>query len=115
MSDVNLALAVLLHDIHDIILDDVRGSAGKTTFARKGTLKLLYEGEVVSMPALVAVSSQLPRSCDVSLGIPGLDVLGVCVDEHRLVQRQPLMCHVGEKTPNVVGGERRPGCPSCCP
>ncbi len=42
MSDVNLALAVLLHDIHDIIVDDVRGSAGSTTFAKEeGTLKLL--------------------------------------------------------------------------
>ncbi len=98
MSDVNLALAVLLHDIHDIIVDDVRGSVGKTTFAKEGTLKLLYEGEVVSLPALVAVPSQLPRSCDVCLGIPGLSVLGVCVDEHRLAQRQPLMCHVGERT-----------------
>ena len=98
MSDVNLALAVLLHDIHDIIVDDVRGSAGNTTFAKEGTLKLLYEGEVVSVPALVAVPSQLPRSCDVSLGIPGLNSLGVRIDEHRLAQRQPLMCHVGEKT-----------------
>jgi hypothetical protein len=48
MSDVNLALAVLLHDIHDIIVDNVRGSAGKTNFAIEGTLKLFYEGEVVS-------------------------------------------------------------------
>ncbi len=98
MSDVNLALAVLLHDIHDIIVDDVRGSAGSTTFAKEGTLKLLYEGEVISVPALVAVPSQLPRSCDASLGIPGLNSLGFCVDDHRLAQRQPLMCYVGEKT-----------------
>jgi hypothetical protein len=34
----------------------------------------------------------------VSLGIPGLNSLGVRIDEHRLAQRQPLMCHVGEKT-----------------
>jgi hypothetical protein len=50
------------------------------------------------VPALVAVPSQLPRSCDVSLGIPGLNSLSVCIDDHRLAQRQPLMCHVGEKT-----------------
>jgi hypothetical protein len=53
MSDVNLALAVLLHDIHDIIVDDVRGSAGKITFAKEGTLKLLYEGEVAAIQAKV--------------------------------------------------------------
>ncbi len=59
---------------------------------------MLYEGQVVCLPALVAASSQLPRSCDVQLGIPGLDTLGVSIDEHRKGQQQPLICYVGEKT-----------------
>jgi hypothetical protein len=80
MSDVNLALAELLHDVHDIIIDRVNGCAGRTAFAREGTLKVLHEGEVHSLPALAAPSSQLPRSCDVLLGVPGLDALGVSTE-----------------------------------
>jgi hypothetical protein len=98
MSDVNLAVIELLHDVHDIVLDDVRNSSGKASFAKEGTLKVLYEGEVLSLPALVATTSQLPRSCSALLGIPGLNQLGVSVDRHREKQRQPLMCYVGEKT-----------------
>jgi hypothetical protein len=75
MSDVNLAVAELLHDVHDIVIDRVNGCAGRTTFAREGTLKILHEGEVRTLPALVATPSQLPRSCDVLLGVPGLDAL----------------------------------------
>jgi hypothetical protein len=96
MSDVNLAVIELLHDVHDIVLDDVRNSSGQTSFAKEGTLKVLYEGDVLSLPALVAATSQLPRSCSVLLGIPGLNQLGVSVDRHREKQRQPLMCYVGE-------------------
>jgi hypothetical protein len=98
MSDVNMALVALLHDVHDIVVDNVRSSSGHTEFAREGTLKLLYEGEVVSVPALVAVQFQLPRSCDVCLGMPGLNSLSVSLEDHRREQRLPLMCHVGEKT-----------------
>ncbi len=98
MSDVNLALVELLHEVYNIVVDDVRGTAGLTTFAKEGTLKILHEGEVLCLPALVVVASQLPRSCDVLLGVPGLNSLGVNVDDHRREQRQPLMCHVGEKT-----------------
>jgi hypothetical protein len=98
MSDVNLAVVELLHDVHDIVLDDVRNSSGQTSFAKEGTLKVLNEGDVLSLPALVATTSQLPRSCSVLLGIPGLNHLGVSVDRHREKQRQPLMCYVGEKT-----------------
>ncbi len=106
MSDVNLVVPELLHDIHDIIVDDVRGSAGRTEFTREATLKVLYEGEVLELPALVATQTQLPRSCDVLLGScvdehRGLDLLGVCVDEHRAKQHQPLICCVGEKTLRV--------------
>jgi hypothetical protein len=98
MSDVNLALIEFLHDVHSIVADDVRGTTGLTTFAKEGTLKILHEGEVLCLPALVVVASQMPRLCDILLGVPGLNKLGVNVDEHRRAQRQPLMCHVGEKT-----------------
>jgi hypothetical protein len=93
MLDVNLALVELLHDVHEIAADNVSGL--------KGVLKVLHEGKVICVPALVAIASQLPRLCDVSLGIPGLDRLRVCVDQHRAKQRQPLICHVGEKTLRV--------------
>jgi hypothetical protein len=93
MSDVNLALIELLHDVHDVSMDEVRSGAGKSEFTREGTLKVLQNGEVVSTPALVATTSQLPRSCEVLLGIPGLDRLGVCVDDHRTKQRQWLPRH----------------------
>ena len=98
MSDVNLSLPEFLHGLHDIVADDVRGCAGQTSFAKEGTLKLLYEGEVICLPALAATREQLPRSCEISLGIPGLDSMGVSVDLHRKEQRQPLICCVGEKT-----------------
>jgi hypothetical protein len=98
MSDVNLAIADLLHDIRDIACDDVNGCAGSTAFTREGTLKVLYDGEVVHVPALVSTPQQLPRSCNVLLGVPGLDTLGVRIDEHRAEQHQQLICYVGEKT-----------------
>jgi hypothetical protein len=66
MSDVNLALIELLHEVHDIVCDEVNDCSGRTSFAREGTLKVLYEGEVLCLPALVAAQSQLPRSCSVA-------------------------------------------------
>jgi hypothetical protein len=92
MSDVNLALPELLHDVHDIVVDKVRNASGRSKFAREGTLKVLYEGKVLCLPALEATHAQLPRSCEVLLGVPGLNSLGVCVDEHRAQQHQPLKC-----------------------
>jgi hypothetical protein len=104
MSDVNLSLLELLHDVHDIVSDDVRGCAGKTVFAKEGMLKVLYEGQVLTLPALVAAPSQLPRSCSVTLGMPGLSDLGVSIDLHRKEQHQPVFRR-GESIENVVGGE----------
>jgi hypothetical protein len=97
MSDVNLAISELLHDVHDIVVDKVRNASGRSEFAREGTLKVLCDGEVLCLPALVATRAQLPRLCDVLLGVSGLDSLGVCVDQHRAQQLQPLICWVGEK------------------
>ncbi len=54
MSDVNLSLLKLLHDVHDIVSNDVRGCAGKIAFTKEGMLKVLYEGQVLTLPALVA-------------------------------------------------------------
>jgi hypothetical protein len=45
MSDVNLTVAELLHEVHDFVVDRVDGCAGRVSFAREGTLKILYEGE----------------------------------------------------------------------
>ncbi len=74
MSDVNLAIPELLHDLHDIVVDNMDSRGGQATFAREGTLKVLYEGEFIALPALAASSSQLPRFCDVLLGVPGLRI-----------------------------------------
>jgi hypothetical protein len=73
MSDVNFAVPEQLHDLHDIVVDNVDSCGWRATFAREGTLKVLCEGEVVTLPALAAFTSHLPRSCDVLLGVPGLD------------------------------------------
>jgi hypothetical protein len=61
MSDVNLSLPEFLHDLHDIVADDVRGCAGQTSSVKEGTLKLLHQGEVMCLPALGATREQLPR------------------------------------------------------
>jgi hypothetical protein len=97
-SDVNLALPELLHDLESIQRADVGNCGSSTAFVREGTLKVLVDGAVLSVRALAATPTQLPRSCEVLLGIPGLDSLGVHVDQHRTKQNQPLMCHVGERT-----------------
>ncbi len=57
MSDVNLAIIELLHDVHDVLADAVRSGAGTSEFTREGTLKILQNGEVVCIPALVATAS----------------------------------------------------------
>jgi hypothetical protein len=67
-------------------------------FDRESTLKLFVNGEVVVVPNLVAEEEQLPHNCGILLSIPGLDALGVQLDEHCKGQRLPLICHVGEKT-----------------
>jgi hypothetical protein len=99
MSDVNLALLELLHDVHDIVVDDVSdGIGGPDDFRQGRHAQGPPRRRVLCLPALVATASQLPRSCDALLGVPGLNTLSVNVDDHRRQQRQPLMCHVGEKT-----------------
>ena len=103
-SDVNYARIELLHDVHDVVSDEIRTGAGKTEFTREGILKVLSQGEVLSIPALVATTEQLPRSCDVLLGIPGLDGLGVSIDEHRKKQTPAMLCR-GKDFAHLVGGQ----------
>ncbi len=97
-ADVNLALRTLLHDVHAIADGDVSNCGNKTTFFEEGILHVCAKGELVPVPAFVASLSQLPSGCDVLLGVPGLDLLGVRIDAHRGAQRLPLECHVGERT-----------------
>jgi hypothetical protein len=98
MSDVTLALEEFLHDVHDIETESLSTTGSSATFDREGTLKLLVNAGVIEIPSLVATTAQLPRICGILLGVPGLDALGVKLDEHRKRLRIPLVCHVGEKT-----------------
>jgi hypothetical protein len=98
MSDINLASSEFLHDVCDTALTNVFNCGSSTAFTREGVLKALVNGEVVAIPALVATYNQLPHGCGVLLGIPGLDSLGVQLDDHRRKQLQPLICHVGERS-----------------
>ena len=70
MSDVNLAVIELLHDVHEITLDSVRSGGGRAKFTREGTLKVLQNDEVVCIPALVATASQLPHPVKCCLACP---------------------------------------------
>jgi hypothetical protein len=98
MSDVTLALEEFLHDVHDIETESLSTTGSSATFDREGTLKLLVNSEIIEIPSLVATAAQLPRICGILLDVPGLDALGVQLDEHRKRLRIPLVCHVGKKT-----------------
>jgi hypothetical protein len=73
----------------------------ETRFARfdeEGVLKILVSGSIKCVPALAATKAQQPHEYEVLLGVPGVDDLGVQLDEHRGSQPKPLECYVGEKT-----------------
>jgi hypothetical protein len=76
-SDVNLATRHLLHDVRRIDSEVVFNCGDETSFAEEGTLRILTAGTVKEVPALVAGKAQLPFGCDVLLGVPGVDDLGV--------------------------------------
>ncbi len=97
-SDVNLAKRHLLHDVRRIDSELVSNCGDETSFAEEGTLRILTAGAVKEVPALVACKAQLPFGCDVLLGVPGVDDLGVQLDGHRGKKAKRLECHVGEKT-----------------
>ena len=98
-SDVNLASRHLLHDVRQISSEAVLKNVGDDTkFTEEGTLKILVSGTIRCIPALVATKAQRPHECEVLLGVPGVDDLGVQLDEHRDKQMKPLECFVGEKT-----------------
>jgi hypothetical protein len=100
-SDVNLANRFILHDVHQIAWEDVSNCGDSTEFTEEGTLWVFTSGSVRRIPALVATGAQLPFGCDVLLGIPGVDDLGVKLDSHRGKVPEVLECHVGEKTLRV--------------
>jgi hypothetical protein len=97
-ADVNMASRHLLHNVRTIAPQGISNCGDETSFNEEGVLKLLISGEVKCVPALVATKEQLPHKCHVLLGIPGLDDLGIQLDEHRGKNTKPLECFVGEKT-----------------
>ena len=98
-SDVNLANRYLLHDVRKISSEATLKNVGdEVSFDEEGILKVLVSGSIRCIPALVATKAQRPHGCDILLGVPGVDDLGVQLDEHRGRQPKPLECFVGEKT-----------------
>jgi hypothetical protein len=97
-SDVNLARRYLLHDVHRIDSETIAISSEEVQFEEEGTLFLLTAGQVKGVPALVATAAQLPYECEVLLGVPGVDDLGIHLDDHRGHQIRRLECNVGERT-----------------
>ena len=93
-----LANRHLLHDVRRIEREAISNCGDETEFAEEGTLRLLVSGSVRSVPALVASKAQLPFSCAVLLGVPGVDDLDVHLDDHRAKKPKRLECHIGEKT-----------------
>jgi hypothetical protein len=97
-SDVNLANRSLLHDVHPVEFEEIAHCGIETQFEEEGTLRVFLRGDVVEVPALVAVKEQLPHGCAVLLGVPGVNDLGVKLDAHRAKRLKRLECNVGEKT-----------------
>ncbi len=83
-SDVNLANRYLLHDVRKISSEATLKNVGaEISFDEEGILKVLVSGSIRCIPALVATKAQRPHGCDILLGVPGVDDLGVQLDEHR--------------------------------
>jgi hypothetical protein len=99
-SDVNISVRHLLHEVRKIEKESVSTCGDETEFAEEGILYLFVSGTIRKVPALVAVTPkiQLPFGRDVLLGVPGVDDLGVRLDDHRAAKPKKLQCHVGEKT-----------------
>jgi hypothetical protein len=76
-SDVNLASRYLLHDVRRVDIEPICTSSEEIRFEEEGTLFLLVAGAVKGVPALEATPDQLPYQCEVLLGVPGVDDLGV--------------------------------------
>jgi hypothetical protein len=100
-SDVSLVTRDLLSDVHAISPDDVHGVGHTVSFTEMGLLDLLSEGKMTRVPALVARADQLPSRCSVLLGMPAIVDLGVKLDEQKVTQDMPLICHLGEKSLRV--------------
>ncbi len=97
-SDFNLASRDLLHDVRRIDAETISISSEETMFEEERTLFLLVAGTVKGVPALVATTDRLPYECDMLLGVPGVDDLGVQLDDHRGKKIRRLERHVDERT-----------------
>ncbi len=80
-SDVNLASRGMLHDVHPIVCEEIANCGDSTEFTGEGTLWVFTSGAAHRIPALVATKAQLPFGCEVLLGVPVVDDLGVKLDE----------------------------------
>ncbi len=69
MSDVKLALAKYLTNIHPIKGDTVHGMNGAVVVTHEGTLSIEVAGRTVQMPALVCTQKHLPQRCQLLLGV----------------------------------------------
>jgi hypothetical protein len=99
-SDVTTCLREFLTDVHAIVPDVVEGCGGAANFMDEGTLYVYshQERNSVALPALVALTHQLPSDCIALLGVPALLALEVAVEKHlKLPQFSSLQCHLGEK------------------
>ncbi len=97
MSDVNLALREILHNVRSVEMDEVHRTAGTTSFSEEGTLNVWQEGKMTPVPALVADRAHLPRDCQALFGVPAIRDLGIMLDEQKLTQGAPIICYLGEK------------------
>jgi hypothetical protein len=98
LSGVSLAARESLSLVHSIVPDQVRCSGGFTDFTEEGFLDVCSNGGVSRVPALVALPHQLPHQCKALLGMPAIRDLGVRLDQQKLQQGAPLICHLGEKS-----------------
>jgi hypothetical protein len=98
LSDVSLAARSVLSNVHPVSPDQVQGSGGVSVFQEEGLLDIFADGNLTRIPALVATPAQLPSGTQALLGMPAILDLGVILDEQKLAQGAPLMCHLGEKT-----------------
>jgi len=98
LSNVSLATRAVLSNVHPVSPDQVQGSGGVSVFQEEGLLDIFADGNLTRIPALVASPSQLPSGTQALLGMPAILDLGVILDEQKLSQGAPLVCHLGEKT-----------------
>ena len=96
LSDVNLARRDLMHGIHGIDNEAVRGTGGTSVFREQGYLRVSLQGSPVEIPVWAADSSRLPRGCDAIFGMPAISDLGVDLSAQNEFPDAPLQCFLQE-------------------